>query len=52
MVGYLRVEVADTGVGIALENQENVFGEFSQFNRNKLQGGGDDYYYYYEVHVR
>ena len=40
MVGYLRVEVTDTGAGIAMENQENVFGEFSQFNRNKLQGGG------------
>jgi signal transduction histidine kinase len=40
VVGYLRVEVTDTGAGIAMENQENVFGEFSQFNRNKLQGGG------------
>eukprot|EP00597_Dinobryon_sp_UTEXLB2267_P002513 CAMPEP_0170059442 /NCGR_PEP_ID=MMETSP0019_2-20121128/1716_1 /TAXON_ID=98059 /ORGANISM="Dinobryon sp., Strain UTEXLB2267" /LENGTH=737 /DNA_ID=CAMNT_0010264689 /DNA_START=629 /DNA_END=2842 /DNA_ORIENTATION=+ len=40
MVGYLRVEVTDTGAGIAMENQENVFGEFAQFNRNKLQGGG------------
>jgi len=39
-VGWLRVEVTDTGAGIALENQKNVFGEFTQFDRNKLQGGG------------
>mmetsp|Transcript_30767 Transcript_30767/g.42093 ORF Transcript_30767/g.42093 Transcript_30767/m.42093 type:complete len:831 (+) Transcript_30767:70-2562(+) len=40
VVGYLRVEVTDTGAGIAKEHQESVFGEFAQFNRNKLQGGG------------
>jgi signal transduction histidine kinase len=40
VVGWLRVEVTDTGAGIDIENQKNVFGEFSQFDRNKLQGGG------------
>ena len=39
-VGVLRVQVQDTGAGIAAENQEKVFGEFNQFNRNELQGGG------------
>ena len=40
VVGFLRVEVTDTGAGIAIENQGNVFGDYSQFDRNKLQGGG------------
>lgn len=39
-VGYFRVEVVDGGVGIAAKDQGRVFGEFAQFNRNKLQGGG------------
>ena len=39
-IGILRVDVADTGVGIALEDQDRVFGEFNQFDRNNLQGGG------------
>jgi len=39
-VGVFRVEVSDTGAGIALEDQPKVFGEFVQFNRNTLQGGG------------
>lgn len=39
-VGVLRVEVIDSGVGIALEDHHNVFGQFNQFNRNELQGGG------------
>jgi len=39
-VGVLRVEVTDNGAGIALENQKKVFGEFTQFNKNELQGGG------------
>lgn len=39
-VGFLRVEVVDNGAGIALQDQARVFKEFSQFNRNKLQGGG------------
>lgn len=36
----LRIEVTDSGAGIAKENHGKVFGEFSQFNRNKLQDGG------------
>mmetsp|Transcript_16569 Transcript_16569/g.24082 ORF Transcript_16569/g.24082 Transcript_16569/m.24082 type:complete len:910 (+) Transcript_16569:10-2739(+) len=39
-VGLLRVEVTDTGAGIAPTDQQKVFGEFTQFNRNQLQGGG------------
>ena len=39
-VGLLRVDVTDSGVGIDLEDQSKVFGEFNQFNRNALQGGG------------
>ena len=39
-VGLLRVDVTDSGVGIDLEDQGRVFGEFNQFNRNELQGGG------------
>jgi hypothetical protein len=38
--GVLRVEVIDDGAGIALEDQGNVFCEFSQMQRNALQGGG------------
>lgn len=40
-LGFLRVEVIDTGAGIADEDQVKVFGEFAQFNRNELQGGGE-----------
>lgn len=39
-VGYLRVEVTDSGVGLSEDEQARVFGEFTQFNRNELQGGG------------
>lgn len=39
-VGVFRVEVVDDGAGIAVEDQQRVFGEFAQFNRNALQGGG------------
>ena len=39
-MGVLRVEVIDSGAGIALEDQKKVFGQFAQFNRNELQGGG------------
>jgi len=38
----MRVEVIDSGVGIAPENHHRVFGEFSQFKRNENQGGGTD----------
>eukprot|EP01036_Dinobryon_divergens_P026188 gene26187-34806_t len=38
--GYLRIEVVDSGAGIAIENQPKLFNEFTQFNRNNLQGGG------------
>lgn len=36
----LRVEVADTGVGIKHANQELLFKKVIQFNANKLQQGG------------
>jgi signal transduction histidine kinase len=39
-VGTLSVSVKDTGAGIAKENHDKVFGQFSQFNANELQGGG------------
>eukprot|EP00597_Dinobryon_sp_UTEXLB2267_P007408 CAMPEP_0170095072 /NCGR_PEP_ID=MMETSP0019_2-20121128/27684_1 /TAXON_ID=98059 /ORGANISM="Dinobryon sp., Strain UTEXLB2267" /LENGTH=585 /DNA_ID=CAMNT_0010316625 /DNA_START=846 /DNA_END=2604 /DNA_ORIENTATION=+ len=40
VIGFLRVEVIDSGAGIALEDQPRVFGQFTQFSRNELQGGG------------
>jgi len=40
VVGVFRLEVVDSGAGIAEEDQKKVFGEFAQFNRNELQGGG------------
>jgi signal transduction histidine kinase len=39
-VGYLRVEVTESGVGLSEDEQARVFGEFAQFDRNELQGGG------------
>jgi len=41
VTSFLRVEVTDSGAGIAIENQDKVFKEFAQFDRNKLQGGGE-----------
>eukprot|EP01036_Dinobryon_divergens_P061853 gene61853-biopygen30372 len=38
-VGYLRVDVTDSGVGLSEEEQRNIFGEFTQFNKNELQRG-------------
>eukprot|EP01036_Dinobryon_divergens_P030777 gene30777-40074_t len=38
--GNVTIEIADTGVGIAPENWDKVFGQFAQFDANKLQGGG------------
>ena len=37
---YLRIEVKDTGYGIAPENQHKVFNEVVQFHASKQQGGG------------
>ena len=34
------MEVSDTGEGLTAEEQTAIFGEFMQFNKNKLQGGG------------
>jgi len=39
-VGAFRVEVTDSGAGIAIKDQKAVFGEFIQFNRNEQQQGG------------
>ena len=36
---YLRIEVKDSGVGISLENQNVLFGQYVQFNASKLQHG-------------
>lgn len=41
-MGVYRVEVTDTGAGIALEDQAKVFGQFAQFRKNELQKGGDE----------
>ena len=49
-MGVLRVEVKDSGVGISAENQGRLFGEFAQFNRNKLQGGGWQYIRLFWLH--
>jgi signal transduction histidine kinase len=38
--GFMRISVADTGVGIKHENQRQVFGQFAQLDRNELQSGG------------
>eukprot|EP01036_Dinobryon_divergens_P024905 gene24905-33397_t len=37
---FLRIEVQDSGIGIAIEDQPQLFQQFAQFNRNALQGGG------------
>ena len=39
--GSLRVEVTDSGAGIDSKDQNAIFGEFIQFNRNEQQQGGD-----------
>ena len=46
VVGYLRVDVTDSGVGIAKDDQSKVFGQFEQFNKNELQGGGENFHLY------
>jgi hypothetical protein len=38
--GLISISFTDSGVGIATENVKKVFGEFSQFDPNTLQGGG------------
>jgi signal transduction histidine kinase len=40
-IGWFRFEVTDSGVGISAAQRKAVFGEFSQFDRNELQGGGE-----------
>ena len=42
VIGMLRIDVADTGVGISPQSQQKLFGEFVQFNPNELQGGGSE----------
>ncbi len=41
-VGYLRVEVTDSGLGLTDEEQRIIFGEFTHFNKNELRRGGTD----------
>ena len=43
IVGYLRISVKDNAVGIALEDQPKLFGQFVQFNSSDLQAGGGIY---------
>jgi hypothetical protein len=38
--GPISISFTDSGVGISPENLSKVFGEFNQFDPNKLQGGG------------
>ena len=38
--GELVVEIADQGAGIDSSHLHKLFGQFTQFNRNELQGGG------------
>jgi CheY-like chemotaxis protein len=38
--GSLVLEVVDSGAGMSLENQANLFKEGMQFNANQLQAGG------------
>ena len=40
-MGVFRVAVTDSGAGLSQEEQQNVFGEFTQFNKNSLQAGGN-----------
>lgn len=35
----LRVEVVDSGAGISKKNQQKLFGQYVQFDANKLQKG-------------
>ena len=39
-IGTLVIQVIDSGVGIAIEDQERLFKEIVQFNPSVLQGGG------------
>lgn len=36
----VRLEVVDSGAGISKENQTKLFGQYVQFDANKLQKGG------------
>lgn len=38
--GNVSISFIDNGIGISADNINKVFGEFSQFDPNKLQGGG------------
>ena len=39
-IGTLIIDVIDSGVGIAIEDQDRLFKEIVQFNPSVLQGGG------------
>lgn len=43
--GVFRLEVTDSGTGLSPDEQRKLFGEFTQFNKNELQGGGDFMYF-------
>ena len=40
-MGSLRVEVADSGQGIATIEKDKIFRDPEQFDRNELLGGGE-----------
>eukprot|EP01038_Epipyxis_sp_PR26KG_P007499 gene7499-10217_t len=40
VTAILRCNVIDSGAGVSLENQKELFSQFAQFDRNMLQGGG------------
>ena len=51
-MGFFRVAVSDSGVGLTEDEQNRIFGEFTQFNKNELQSGGVYYLRTYASSLR